>query len=75
MTKEIRNYRYLELPDNARKSEKIMASPYMNVYDFWWLYNYYTDRSYAGLFAALVLLLLTIYTAMKLWKAMNDNFY
>jgi len=41
ITKEIRNYRYLELPDNVRKSEKTMASPYMNVYDFWWLYNYF----------------------------------
>ena len=68
MTEEIKDYRYLELPDNAKRSEKTMASPYMNVYDFWWLYNYYTDRSYAGLFAALVLLLLAIYSGLRLLK-------
>jgi hypothetical protein len=71
MTKEIKDYRYLELPDNAKRSEKIMASPYMNVYDFWWLYKYFFSRTYLGFIAAVVLFLLAIYTAVKMWKLSN----
>ena len=50
------------------KSEKIMASPYMNVFDFWWLYNYFLDGSYSGIVIAVILLFMAINIAVKLWS-------
>ena len=54
---EIKKYRFVELPQNATNLEKIKVLPLMNLFDFWWIYTYYIDRSYKGLILFLVLLI------------------
>jgi 4-amino-4-deoxy-L-arabinose transferase-like glycosyltransferase len=66
IARDIKDYRYSPPPDNATSAEKIKANLHMNVFDFWWLYNYFIDRSYSGFIMALLLLLLAIYTATRL---------
>jgi hypothetical protein len=62
----IRDYRYSELPEGAAHEEKIRKSIYMNVFDFWWLYRYFSGGGYSGFYAALALLLLASYSASRL---------
>jgi hypothetical protein len=64
----IKNYRYVERPDNATDAKKIRVTPIMNIFDFWWLYEYCLYGSAWGFAVALVLFLIAIYTALKLWK-------
>ena len=71
MATGIKDYRYSKLPNNASKAEKIMASPYMNVFDFWWLYEYFLYGSYWGFIAALLLLLTALYSCSRLCKPVN----
>jgi hypothetical protein len=68
IAKGIKNYKNTSLPSDATDDEKIKANPIMNIYDFWWLYNYFLDRSYSGIFVALVLLMLAVSSAIRLWK-------
>jgi hypothetical protein len=69
IARNIKDYRYAEPPVNADNIEKIQARICMNVFDFWWLYEYFGDRNYSGLFVAFILFVLSVYTAVKLWRA------
>jgi hypothetical protein len=73
MARGIRDYRYSELPEGAAHEEKIRKSIYMNVFDFWWLYRYFTGGGYSAFYSALVLLLLAGYAAAMLRKAVGGN--
>lgn len=68
---KLKDYRYSKPPDNATLSEQVNVSPYMNVFDFWWLYEYFLYGSYLGFIAALLLLLAAIYSGSRLWKLSN----
>ncbi len=48
MAGEIKEYRYAELPEGASVKEKIKAKTFMNVFDYWWLMQYFTMNSYSG---------------------------
>ena len=63
----------MKASENATIHEDIKFEPFMNVFDFWWLYNYFSDGDYSGFVAALTLLFVVIYTAGKLWKAVRNN--
>ena len=54
---EIKNYRFVVLPQNATNLEKINAQPLMNLFDFWWIYMFYIDRSYKGFIMLMVFLI------------------
>ena len=45
----------------------------MNIFDFWWVYKYYIDGSYSGFVAALLLFLISIYSASRLRKTIKYN--
>jgi hypothetical protein len=64
--KNLKDYKYSEAPDTASISEKFRAAPSHNVYDFWWLYRYYIENSFLGFLIALLLLLFTIHTLVRL---------
>jgi len=64
----IKDYKYMELPDDTTRAEEIMRNQYINNYDFWWLYNYFLDGSYSGIYIALMLLFIAIFAAVRLWK-------
>jgi len=49
--KEITKYRYAETSQNATVWERVEAYPTMHLYDFWWIYEYYVNRSYVGVIA------------------------
>jgi hypothetical protein len=68
---KIKDYKYLEPPENATLVEKIKTEPIINVFDFWWLYEYFKDGSYYGFISALLLVLLAIYSATKIWKTVT----
>lgn len=61
-------YRYSKIPEDAPITEILEGRPSMNVLDFWWVYKYFIDNSYAGFIVALTLLLLAVYAAVRVWK-------
>jgi hypothetical protein len=68
MAKDMEDYRDMEASERAAFVERVKEAPYYHIFDFWWLYNYFSDNSYSGFIAAILLLLLAIYTAVKLSK-------
>jgi hypothetical protein len=70
---DLKDYRYSPLPENATLIEKIKVYPYMNIFDFWWAYKYFLDGSYSGFIVALLLLLISIYSASRLWKTIKSE--
>jgi hypothetical protein len=69
IVERINYYEYYELPDDASISEIIKVAPYLNVFDFWWVYIYFISGSYSGFIVALTLLLLAVYNGLRLRKA------
>jgi hypothetical protein len=69
MAGEIKDYRYTEPPEEATVKEKIEAKTFMHVFDYWWLSQYFTMKSYSGFIIAGALLLLSAYAGIKLLKA------
>jgi hypothetical protein len=70
ITREIKRYTYVdqEFEEGVSIEEQMKTSPYMNLFDFWWLYNYYETRNYSWFFVALLFLIIAIYAAARLWK-------
>jgi len=69
----IEDYNYVPVSEDAPIDYQIKSSPYMNTFDFWWLYEYYVDRSHRGFYIALILLIMIIYTSSNLWKLMHKK--
>jgi hypothetical protein len=44
------------------------SQPWINVFDFWWLYKYILENSLTGIMAAFVLLVISVISAMRLLK-------
>lgn len=70
---KIKEYRYTEPPKNSVLVEKIKVQPWINVFDFWWLYKYFLEGSFWGFIAAIFLFLLAVFSASRLWKAVNHE--
>jgi Dolichyl-phosphate-mannose-protein mannosyltransferase len=69
LSKNLINYKHIEHTEYGSKSEKIMSQPWTNIFDFWWLYKYYAENSFAGLIVAALLLMSCILSALRLRKA------
>jgi hypothetical protein len=65
---KITKYRNEELPQNATDLEKIKALPSMHIFDFWWVYMFYMDRSYKGFIAISVLLIVAGISGLRMIK-------
>jgi 4-amino-4-deoxy-L-arabinose transferase-like glycosyltransferase len=65
---EIKNYRFVELPQNATDLEKINKLSSMNLFDFWWIYMFYVDRSYKGFIVLLVLIIVVVVCGYRMLK-------
>lgn len=64
----ISEYRSIEIPERAPLVDKIKMQPWMNVYDFWWVYKYYDSRNITALLIAVSLLLIAVYVGIRLHK-------
>jgi hypothetical protein len=64
-------YHYAEPPDDASIYDKSKTFPSYNAFDFWWIYRYFIEGSSSGFIIALILLLIAIYTAVKLRNTVN----
>jgi hypothetical protein len=64
----MKDFKYSKPVEGTIVAEKMKAAPFYNVFDFWWLYKYFVDGSYSGFYVALILLILAIYAATRLWK-------
>jgi hypothetical protein len=73
MTGKIKYYKFHEVQEDAPIHEKLKAAPYMNVFDFWWLYEYYVEGGYSGFLTALILFLTAIYSATRLLKTVTRD--
>ena len=67
--KNLKNYKYVNRTEYGSKHEEILSQPWMNIFDFWWLYEYYAANSFAGLIVAALLFMSGIFSALKLRKA------
>lgn len=52
MGRNMKDYKYAEVPTESAYAEKIKADPAMNIFDFWWLYKYFLEGSYTGFISA-----------------------
>jgi hypothetical protein len=68
MSREIKEYRYLDYIESTNFYDRVKKNPNHNIFDFWWLYNYFLDKTYSGFIVALALLLLAFSAAIRLWK-------
>jgi hypothetical protein len=64
----MKNYEYSEPAQDATVQEALKIFPLYNVFDFWWLYKYFYEGRYSGFIVALLLLIVSIYSASRLWK-------
>jgi hypothetical protein len=64
----MKSYKYVELSKTATAIEKVRTFPFMNLYDFWWVYEYFLHRNMTALFAALAMLGIIIYGSLALRK-------
>lgn len=69
----IKDYGYVEPPENATIYEKLKMVPAYNVFDFWWLYEYFILETYLGFVIAFILFFVVIYAALKLWVIVRDE--
>jgi 4-amino-4-deoxy-L-arabinose transferase-like glycosyltransferase len=69
--KGVKDYKYLKPPNNATPDDKYRAHPVFNVFDFWWLYIYFLEDNRSGFSVALLLLLMAIYYASRLWLILH----
>jgi len=68
MPSKMKFYSYSGLPENAGNADILKKELRKNIFDFWWLQNYYVNGSYSGFIAALLLCLISIYYASRVWK-------
>jgi hypothetical protein len=64
----MQDYSYAKPPRAVNPVEIIRTLPYMNVIDFWWVYEYLLHRNMTALFAALAMLGIIIYGSLALRK-------
>lgn len=64
----INSYHYKKLPKGTPVLDEIKVDPRMNVFDFWWLYKYFVEKSYTGFFAAGFIFLIGITSVSRLWR-------
>jgi hypothetical protein len=69
---ETRGYHYTEPLEDATVTVRIKSSPFMHIFDYWWLYQYVITGNYAGFIVAGALLLLAALAGMKLVKAVSE---
>jgi hypothetical protein len=55
----------LSVPPSINATD-LRRHPLMNLFDFWWCYDYYITYTYSGLFSAAILFSLVIYCAVRL---------
>lgn len=67
MLHRIGTYKYYRLRADAPFVEKIKADPHMNVFDFWWLYEYLSKGSYSILAVLFILLGSSVWSATRFW--------
>lgn len=71
MTLNLNKYTYVQPSKGTLPAETIRSAPEMNVFDFWWLYVYFIEGSYAGFIVALLLLFISLFSATRAWKAVG----
>jgi hypothetical protein len=69
MTLHLKDYTYTEPSKETSAIDKTKSAPEMNVFDFWWLYQYFEGGGYSGFIAALLLLFISLFSATRAWKA------
>lgn len=62
----LKGYRYAAPPKQVPQVERMEAELQFNVFDFWWLYEYYYEGSYSGFVAAAALFLIAVFSASRL---------
>ena len=68
IAKNINNYDYKQILKTKELAEEINHYPLMNVYDFWWAYNYYIYKDYKGPIGSIILLFIAMISGFKLVK-------
>jgi hypothetical protein len=70
---EMTNYRYVTFPQNATDGEKITVHRLMHLFDFWWIYVYFVNRSYAGFITLPIFLIMTGVCGLQMTKLSRRN--
>jgi hypothetical protein len=66
--KNLSDYIYNKDTQYAYEMKNRSSQPWINVFDFWWLYKYFLENSLSGIMAAFVLLVISVISAMRLLK-------
>jgi hypothetical protein len=65
--KNMINYKYVNKINFESTNYTILAHPFMNVYDFGWLYSYYIYNTYKWFLLAILLVIITILCGRNLY--------
>jgi hypothetical protein len=63
---QVTTYEYNELPPNATEEEEWRASLSMNVFDFWWVQQYYKYNNLAGFYVIWIITLVAIVSLIRI---------
>ena len=64
-------YTHVHPSKETLTAEKTKLEPGMYVFDFWWVYMYFIECSYSGFIVALLLLIISMFSATRIWKAVR----
>lgn len=71
ISRNLNDYSYHRLPEDDK--DYIKNHPNMNIFDLWWLYDYYIQDISSGFLAALMLLFVAGYCGSKLVRIVRFN--
>lgn len=69
----IKDYKFTRPGDDATPLEAVKAAPYMHIFDFWWLYQYFMEGSGFGLMTAALLSFLAFCSALRVRNIVHDS--
>lgn len=73
MAGKIEDYKNMDPSKKSMFVETIKVRPWLKVFDFWWLYKYFLEGSFLGFIVAIFLFLLAVFSASRLWKAVDPE--
>lgn len=67
----ISDYKYLPNSTVATNNSSLHSDPLLNIYDYWWLFKYYTESNSSGFIVVVLLLLLATYSCCRIYLILN----
>lgn len=71
--KDMKNYQYVNNPENTTSINMVKLSVHMHVLDYWFVYTYFLRKSISGFIGALFLFFMIIFIGLRLKKLLAQD--